>query len=387
MAGNLSFLNHGKQRLWNLGLLVLGLIFCFGVFSFSGAPFLQAAPPTQTTIRGVWAHPGFFGPEKDAATAKIRATLDGYVQAGINTVIILVKSTSGHVYFQSQIAVQDPAYNWDFFGVLLEEAKKRNISVHPWFCVFPESAVLGRVREHPEWLIMNDKGEMTAAANAALPHVREYEISLMLELLKRYPVDWVHLDYIRFPCFPEEPYFSFDAQTRSLFEKTWGQDPLALKAKDSGNLFWNEWIEWNGGQVTQFVRDLREAVKVVGRPVKISAAVFPAADKAKVLIGQDWEEWAKQGLIDMLCPMLYTNHHGLFEKYARRAMDIGRGRVLVCPGIGIGTSHNQNTPAGMWEQMDISQRLGGNGVIFFSSSSLTESFLQSLRLGRAPTAQ
>jgi uncharacterized lipoprotein YddW (UPF0748 family) len=387
MLSHPTILNHGKQRLWNLGLLVLGFIFCFSVFSFSGAPFRQATPPTKMAIRGVWAHPGFFGLEKDAATAKIRATLDGYVQAGINTVIILVKSTSGHVYFQSQIAVQDPAYNWDFFGVFFDEAKKRNISVHPWFCVFPESAVLGRVREHPEWLIMNDKGEMTAAANAALPQVREYEISLMLELLKRYPVDWVHLDYIRFPCSPEEPYFSFDAQTRSLFEKAWGQDPLALKAKDSGNLFWNEWIEWNGGQVTQFVRDLREAVRVVGRPVKISAAVFPAADKAKVLIGQDWEEWVKQGLIDMLCPMLYTNHHGLFEKYARRAVEIGRGRVLVCPGIGIGTSHNQNTPAGMWEQMNISQRLGGNGVIFFSSSSLTESFLQSLRSGRAPAAQ
>jgi uncharacterized lipoprotein YddW (UPF0748 family) len=387
MAGNLSFLNQGKQRLWNLGFLVLGLILCLGVFSFSGAPFRQPTPPTKMAIRGVWAHPGFFGTEKDPATAKIRATLDGYIQAGINTVIILVKSTSGHVYFQSELGVQDPAYNWDFFGIFFEEAKKRNISVHPWFCVFPESAVLGRVREHPEWLIMNDKGEMTAAVNAALPQAREYELSLMLELLRRYPVDWIHLDYIRFPCSPEEPYFSFDAQTRSLFEKARGQDPLALKAKDSGNLFWNEWIEWNGEQVTQFVRDLREAVKAAGRPVKISAAVFPAADKAKVLIGQDWEGWAKQGLIDMLCPMLYTNHHGLFEKYARRAVDIGSGRVLVCPGIGIGTSHNQNTPAGMLEQMNISQRLGGNGVIFFSSSSLTESFLQSLRSGRAPTVQ
>jgi len=387
MLSHPTILIHRKKRLWKMGLLLLGLILCHGVLCFSGAPFRQASPPTKMTIRGVWAHPGFFGTEKDSAAAKIKATLDGYVQAGINTVIILVKSTSGHVYFKSQIGVQDPAYNWDFFGVFFEEAKKRNISVHPWFCVFPESAVLGRVREHPEWLIMNDKAELTAAVNAALPQVREYELSLMLELLKRYPVDWIHLDYIRFPCFPEEPYFSFDAQTRSLFEKAWGQDPLALKAKDSGNLFWNEWIEWNGGQVTQFVRDLREAVKAAGRPVKISAAVFPAADKAKVLIGQDWEGWAKQGLIDMLCPMLYTNHHGLFEKYARRAVDIGSGRVLVCPGIGIGTSHNQNTPAGMLEQMNISQRLGGNGVIFFSSSSLTESFLQGLRSGRAPTVQ
>ena len=33
----------------------------------------------------------------------------------------------------------------------------------------------------------------------ALPEVRAYELSLMTELVSRYPVDWVHLDYIRFP--------------------------------------------------------------------------------------------------------------------------------------------------------------------------------------------
>ncbi len=387
MTGFPCFLKHGKRRFWKTASLFLGLMLCARPLSFAGKAALQSVPQKEMTVRGVWAHPGFFGSEKESSTAKIKGTLDGYAQAGINTVIILVKSTSGHVYFRSRIGVQDPSFDWDFFAVFFDEAKKRNISVHPWFCVFQESAVLGQVRQHPEWLIRNDKGEMATTVNAALPQVREYELSLMAELLKNYPVDWIHLDYIRFPCSPEEPYFSFDAQTRSLFEKAWGQDPLALKSKDSGNLFWNEWIEWNGEQVTQFVRDLRDVSKTVGRPVKISAAVFPSADKARVLIGQDWEGWAKQGLIDMLCPMLYTNHHGLFEKYAQRAVEIGGGRVLVCPGIGIGTSHNQNTPAGMLEQMKISRRLGGNGVIFFSGFSLTQDFLQILRPGQSPAAQ
>jgi uncharacterized lipoprotein YddW (UPF0748 family) len=373
----LSIQRKRKPTKITLGWVIpaLGLSFCTFVQAYS----LSAAAQSKMEIRGVWAHPGFFGTEKEAALSKIKATLDEYVQAGINTVIILVKSTSGHIYFQSQIGVQDPAYNWDFFGAFFEEAKKRNISVHPWFCVFPESAVLGQVRQHPEWLITNDKGQIVPTANAALPQVREYELSLMKELLKKYPVDWIHLDYIRFPCSPEEPYFSFDAQTRSLFEKARGQDPLAIKAKDSGNLFWNEWIEWNGEQVTQFVRELRAAVKTTGRPVKISAAVFPAADKAKVLIGQDWELWVKEGLIDMLCPMLYTNLTSLFEKYSRRAVEVGQGRLLVCPGIGIGTSHNQNTPDGMLEQMNITRRLGASGVIFFSGYSLTEEFLRKLK--------
>jgi len=57
----------------------------------------------------------------------------------------------------------------------------------------------------------------------------------------------------------------------------------------------------------------------------------------------------------------------------------GKGRAQVCPGIGIGTSHNQNTPEGMIEQMKISKALGADGVVYFSSSSLNPLFLEKLK--------
>jgi len=200
-----------------------------------------------------------------------------------------------------------------------------------------------------------------------------------MEVAARYETDWIHLDYIRFPCEPAEPYFSFDPETVRLFKEYSGVDITGVKARDSGNMIWNEWLEWNRSQVTQFVRELRESLRATGRIVGISAAVFPNAENAKVLIGQDWTAWARDGLVDMLCPMLYTNQAQFFEKLARQAVEYGRGHCRVCPGIGIGTSHNQNTPEGMLEQMKISQSLGADGVIFFSSSSLTGPFLEKLK--------
>jgi uncharacterized lipoprotein YddW (UPF0748 family) len=330
-------------------------------------------------VRGVWMHPGFFGPDKDAAVAKMRATLDEYAAAGLTTLIMLVKNTSGHVYYPSEIGVRDQAYGWDFFGVFLEEAKKRRMEVQPWFCVFPESAILGRVRQHPEWLIRGPKGEMVGAANPALPAVREYERSLMLEMVEKYGLDWVHLDYIRYPCEPAEPYFSFDAETLRLFKADTGIDMAAVKARDTGNPAWNVWLRWNTGRVTVFVRELREALKATGRKVKISAAVFPDAANARVAIGQDWAAWGREGLVDMLNPMIYTNDVKLYEQLAREAAGYAKGRTLVCPGIGIGTSHNQNTPEGMLEQMRVTKAVGGDGVILFSSSSLKEPFLEALK--------
>jgi len=336
-------------------------------------------PETAGEVRAVWLHPGLFGPLRDAAAAKITAILDGYVKAGINTLIILVKNTTGHIYFQSQIGVADPAYGYDFFDLFLSEARKRKMTVHAWFCVFPEGAILGEVRQHPEWLIRDKERRFVATANPALPAVRQYEINLMLELVRRYSVDWVHLDYIRYPCDPIEPNFSFDPETLRLFKEFSGVDLLQVKAHDSGNMIWNAWLEWNRDQVTKFMRELKEALGSIGRRVQVSAAVFPDPVNATVLIGQDWPRWAADGLVDMLCPMLYTNHTDFFKRAVGRAMEAARGRSLVCPGIGIGTSHNQNTPEGMAEQVRISRELGAAGVVFFSGSSLGEPFLERLK--------
>ena len=135
-----------NKKTMALLLLLLGAFPALAVAQTTGDESL-AMP-----VRGVWMHPAFFGPEKTAALEKIRATLDEYQKAGINTVIILVKDTSGRVYFKSRIGVSDPRWDWDFLAEFLAEAKRRDIQVHPWFCVFHETSLLGRVREHPEWL-------------------------------------------------------------------------------------------------------------------------------------------------------------------------------------------------------------------------------------------
>jgi uncharacterized lipoprotein YddW (UPF0748 family) len=367
-----------ERTLAILSFLFLSLVLTVTPACSGGAAETSLAMP----VRGVWMHPGFFGPDKATAVQKIQTTLDEYAKAGINTLIMLVKNTSGHVYYASEIAVADGAWNWDFFKVFLAEAKKRKMEVHPWFCVFPESSILGEVRQHPEWLIRGPQKEMVGAVNPALPAVREYEISLMLEIVKKYDVGWVHLDYIRYPCEPTEPYFSNDPETARLFREDSGIDLTALKARDTGNMAWDAWLRWNTDRVTVFVRELKAALKTTGRNVKISAAVFPDAVSARVMIGQDWAGWAREGLVDMLNPMLYSNDTKLFEKLVGEAVSIGKGRALVCPGIGIGTSHNKNTPEGMIDEMRICKKLRADGVVYFSSSSLDQSFIDKLKGGQ-----
>ncbi len=360
-----------------------------GLFFFYILCFAVPVKPTVAEdaaktypVRGVWLHPAFFGSDQSVALEKIRTTLDDYRRAGINSLFILVKNTTGHIYYAGDLGVTDPAWNWDFLAAFLVEAGKRDMQVHAWFCVFHESAMLGQVRLHPEWLVVNPKREMVGVVNPALPAVREYEMNLMLELVKKYPVNWIHLDYVRYPCEPVEPYFSFDPATLKLFKQDTGIDLAAVKNRDSGSMAWNEWLRWNREQVTLFVRELGRAVKSMDRKIKISAAVFPDAATAKVMIGQDWASWARDELVDMLNPMLYTDRVDLFEKFVHQAMEIVNGHTLVCPGIGVGsgTWYNWSTPESMVEQMEICRSLKTDGVVYFSAYSLDRSYLDKLTI-------
>jgi uncharacterized lipoprotein YddW (UPF0748 family) len=329
-------------------------------------------------VRGVWVHPLSFGTGKDSSIVNIRRTLDSYREAGINTVMLLVKSTSGLVCYNSAIAPVDPAWKWDFVGTFLDEAKNRDIIVHPWFCIFTEGAKAGVIRDHPEWLVRGKGGELTGVVNPALPEVRKYEISLITEFVKIYPVSWVHCDYIRYPCEPVEPYFSFDQETRDRFKLLYGEDPSSIKHNNSGNTLWNEWIEWNGEHVTHFIRELRTALKATPHTVQISAAVFPDAAISKVLIGQDWAQWAREQLVDLFCPMLYTNDDSLFVKYLRRSLEHMEHQGHVCAGIGISTAHNKNSPAGVARQIGLAKREKASGFVLFSSVSLKAEFLEKI---------
>lgn len=354
-------------------------ILFLSILLFLCAINISAQNNNRKEIRGVWLAPSQFGTEEKSATEKIQSTLDEYVSSGINTLILMVKSTSGLVYYNSSIAEKDPAYNWDFFKVFLDEARKRNMTVHPWFCVFTEGGLFGEIKKHPEWLIRSRKSEMVSIVNPAIPEVRRYEISLILELVSKYDVEWIHLDYLRFPCEPTENYYSFDSSTRAQFKEYSGEDPQLIKSVDTGNMIWNEWIIWNASKVTQFMRELKTCLAETKKNIKISAAVFPYADNAKVLIGQDWQLWAKEKLVDMLCPMLYTNYNDLFLRYSKIAAEIAENNCQICLGIGIFTAHNNAVPDGMLKQIQISKDLKTDGVIFFSGYSLKKEFLDALK--------
>ncbi|MEA1896363.1 MAG: family 10 glycosylhydrolase [Bacteroidota bacterium] len=316
----------------------------------------------QKEGRAVWLHSSIFEDDEKEATHQLEELLDKYADIGINNIFCFYTMMYQH------------HKNWDFLEVLLTEAHERNIKVHSIFCPGGGVKLEGEIKEHPEWLIRGKKEEIHTKLNLANPEARNYIKGQVKEALK-YNIDGIHLDYIRFQI---NQGFSYDKATCEAFKKEFGYSPLDVH-QDCGSMVWCEWIKWNAQQVTTLVREIKGIIDKSGKDVVLGVDVFPDPETAKILIGQDWELWAKEGLVDIICPMQYTNDLDLFRKSVKRAVKAVNGKCLIYPGIACHSSHNKNTPEGVVQEVIITREEGADGVTIFSGTSLTDEFIIKLK--------
>jgi len=343
-------------------LLVVVCVALVGARTHAGSRSAQHAAVLPEP-RVVWIHAALFPADRAGAIGRMRALLDDYRAAGISAVFCFDSLPAQH------------RKGWDFLAALVAEAHARRIEVQPIICPGYPVALEGEVQRHPQWLITGMKGEIYRNLNLAHPGARQHVVDQVSEAL-RYDIDGIHLDYARFPVGQT---FSYDRETTDAFKKESGVSPLEA-AHDSGSMIWCEWIKWNARQVTTLVGDIRNVVKGKDNRLVLSAAVFPSSGISPVEIGQDWADWSRRRLVDVLCPMLYTSDERLFREYVKDAVRVAKvGGCRLYAGIACASSHNKNTPAGVAAEMVIAREEGADGVVFFSGYSLDKSFLDVIK--------
>lgn len=338
-----------------------------GVILLLSAIFLlcfSACKKTDTgnsEIRAVWIHPGLFSLNQDSAVTHMQQLFASYSEAGINN--LFCYNTLKH----------QNSFDWDYLRVLTDLGHHQGIKIHPVFYPGYDVRMTGEIAAHPDWLIRNMDGTTLPNLNLTLPAVRDYWLRQISEAL-RYDIDGIHLDYTRFPINQK---YSYDSVTIAAFKKVYGVSPLEI-SPDCGNLFWCEWINWNTGQITLLVKEIRHLLDGQDRKLLLGVDAFPDIETARVLIGQDWTRWAHDGLIDLVCPMLYTNDTVLFRKYLASVIEAVGNECITCPGIGIVTAENKITPALLSDELSVARNLGARGMAFFSGYSLNQEFMDVL---------
>ena len=333
------------------------------VFAFATVPESLFSQVTETKEgRAVWVHTDLFDENEEEATQQMNELLDKYADIGINNIFCYNSMMDQH------------QKGWDLLKILIEEAHTRGIKVHPVFCPGQKVKLEGEIKQHPEWLIRGINGEMYSNLNLAHPGVKKYLVGVISEALK-YNIDGIHLDYIRFQI---NQGFSYDDATCNAFKKVYGFSPLEVP-NDCGSMVWCEWIKWNADHVTDLMKQIKKTIDESGKNIVLGADVFPNPESAKVLVGQDWALWINEGLVDIICPMLYTSNLEIFRRYVNENVKIADGKCSVYPGIACLSSDIMNTSEGVVLEVQISRESGADGVVFFSGFSLTDEFIDKLK--------
>ena len=247
----------------------------------------------------------------------------------------------------------------DRLADLIARAHAAGLEVHAWMnCLLAWSAPQRPrdpshvVNAHPEWIArMRDgrklsqlsprqrarlkvEGVFLAPANAG---VRTFIASIAAEIARRYPVDGIHLDYIRQPGVA----VGYDPGTRAQFALETGVDPLRLGAvpEERRAEIDSLWADFQRRQVTAVVREVRDSLAAVdsalARRPALSAAVLADTAAARDLHAQAWPEWLRTGCLDRAYVMCYAAPvQTVLDQLAGYERCLGTGRDVV-PGIAV----------------------------------------------------
>jgi uncharacterized lipoprotein YddW (UPF0748 family) len=271
---------------------------------------------------------------------------------------------------------KDPG--WNPLNVACDLAHKSGLQLHAYMNVFPawrsqkyppkEAKQLWT--EHPDWFMVDKNGNKMiprdhdvdpsvgtwySFISPGIPEVKDYVVKVFLEVIKRYDIDGVHFDYIRYPS--EVGDYSYDPISLKRFHEVYGKSPQELP---------HQWAFWRGQQVTDVVRRIYREGSAIKPNLIFSAAVGRNYEHAKNDLYQRSQEWLEEGILDIAMPMIYTTSLEDFKIYTDDFVKHSSGRFIY-PGIGVFRIQN---PEGVAEQVKAARELKANGTVMFAYSSL-----------------
>ena len=185
----------------------------------------EAAGGATDEVRALWVTRFEYQTAADVRTIVANSAALGFI-----TILFKVRGQAD-AYYRSEIEPwaerlggRDPGF--DPLEVACRESKRHGIKLHAWINTMPAWRGMGppQDRTHiahrrPDWIVTGRDGRRQpfndhyVALNPCLPEVRDYVASVVRDIVSRYEVDGLHLDYVRFI----EGDWSFDAKTLRLF--------------------------------------------------------------------------------------------------------------------------------------------------------------------------
>lgn len=282
------------------------------------------------------------------------------------------------------------------FETIIPAAEANDIEVHAWLVSLQRGSDKKVQEEHPEWFMVNRKGESSLEKPAYVDYynwlcpsrelVHEFMKQEVEQILQHSEIESVHLDYIRYPDvilpidlqpkyeivqdkeYPQYDYCYCDV-CREKFKERHGIDPMELE--DPAHT--DEWLQFRYNQVTTLVNKL--ALLVHEQDRDLTAAVFPTPDIARSLVRQNWPDWD----LDAVLPMMYHNFYDKDVRWIGQAVQECRSELPQTTPLYSGLfvpSLNEEEVAQAYEY---AVKAGADGISLFTDTAMEEEHWKNLR--------
>jgi uncharacterized lipoprotein YddW (UPF0748 family) len=345
-------------------------------------------------FRGVWVAtvsnidwPSLPGLSVEQQKAELIGILNRIQALNFNALVLQVRP-EGDALYASQLepwsywltGTQGRAPNpfYDPLEFAIAECHKRNIELHAWFNPYrARVAVNTYPNARPHIILTNPEyiyrwgSQLWADPGAKVVQDRAYNV--MLDVVRRYDIDGVHLDDYFYP-YPIEGKSFPDNKTYSAYKAAGGRLSLG---------------DWRRDNVNKMVQRLSEGIRAVKPHVKFGISPFgiyrpgqppqiQGLDAYNVLYA-DAKKWLEQGWVDYLAPQLYWKIDQKAQSYSvllKWWTDINPKKRHIYAGNNVAQLDGRSWKLQEIErQVEISRSLGGKlslGNIFFSMNALTK---------------
>jgi uncharacterized lipoprotein YddW (UPF0748 family) len=280
-------------------------------------------PPLKREFRGVWVAtvanidwPSRPGLPAEKQKAELIAILDKAVELKLNAIIFQVRPMADALYesklepwseYLSGTCGKGPGYDPLAFAV--EESHKRGLELHAWFNPYRARHPTAK-SEAPKDHVTKSRPDLAKPygthywMNPTHADVQNHSLAVILDVVKRYDIDGIHIDDYFFPYKEKDAAGKVipfpDDDTWEAYQKVGGK-----LARD----------DWRRAAVNGFVRRMYDETKKVKPWVKVGISPFgiwrPGHPEGIAGLDQyaelyaDAKLWFNEGWVDYFTPQLY----------------------------------------------------------------------------------
>lgn len=330
-------------------------------------------------LRGTWIARNSLATKEALATA-----IDSLAKNNFNVIYINLWSR-GYPLWQSEVFFNetglfiDPAFQTrDILAETIAEAHRHGLHVEAWFeygfvggwTGNQPAGVKGPIfQTHPDWVAKKKDGTEIDGSNFYwMVHTRrdvqDFLIALCTEVVRKYDLDGIELDRIRYSSIE----YGYDNYTDSLYRAENNGNPPPQNTGDAG------WIRWRADKLNDFMARAYDSIKTVNPKINVSNAPSLYSSSSYTSYSsfcQDWAWWVNNDKVDNVQVQMYVTSAATMSNildYLNNSLTSRKSKVF--PAIAIKPNNNAIPLTEIGNMITLSRQKGYNGNAIWYYSDL-----------------